>query len=142
MGGMKTLLEEHLEILSERLRRPDLVEKEKDGSFKLHISDEISLTCTHLDPGFLFYSPIMQKPKKNLEAFYMHIMQANYIGQGTGRSVIGMDPTEKELTFSYYFPQDLPFPLFKERLEGFLNYLEYWKTEIARVIDAEEAVMM
>ena len=57
-------------------------------------------------------------------------MKANFLGQGTGGAVIGMDPEENLLTLSLLLPYDMNYKMFREALEDFANFLDYWKTEL------------
>ena len=59
-------------------------------------------------------------------------MKANFLGQGTGGARIGVDPDDKFLTLSHGFPYEMNYQLFKESIEDFVNYVVYWREEIAK----------
>ncbi|MCI5052810.1 MAG: type III secretion system chaperone [Simkaniaceae bacterium] len=137
---METILEEHLSRLSEEMNNETLFAKEKEKDFKLFIDDETIVHLHYLQPELLMNARLRHLPKKNLEAFFIYLMQANYLGQGTGRSVIGLEPSEKFLTLSHLIPYEMNYTLFKDAIESYLNHLTFWQSEIDRYIrEAEES---
>ncbi len=75
---------------------------------------------------------IGQPPVRNKEDFFLLLMRANFLGQGTGGSVLGMDKEEKYLTLSSIIPYDVDAKRFKELVEDFVNFVDYWRDELAR----------
>ena len=59
-------------------------------------------------------------------------MKANFLGQGTGGATIGLKEDESFLTLSLSLPYEMNYRAFKDAVEEFVNYLEYWKSEAAR----------
>ena len=45
-------------------------------------------------------------------------------------SILGMDKDELHLTLSQIIPHDLTFLMFKESVEDFANFLNYWRQEL------------
>ncbi len=88
------------------------------------------IQCTVIDPEILLFSPISPPPKENREEFFIKTMQANFLGQGTGGSVIGLNEDESFLTLSLSLPYEVSYDVFKERLEEFVNFLDFWKQQI------------
>ena len=66
-------------------------------------------------------------PQSKQEEFALFSMKGNFLGQGTGRSVLGLDENEKTLTLSCVLPYELDYSHFKDSLEEFSNYLGYWQ---------------
>ena len=63
------------------------------------------------------------------EPFFSYLMQANFLGQGTGGGFLGIN--DKELiTFMKISDANVTSIQFKETIEEHLNYLDYWKREI------------
>ena len=58
-------------------------------------------------------------------------MEANLFGQGTGGGVLGISPERQIFIFSKKILQDLNYQEFKEKIEEFVNYVEFWRLEIA-----------
>lgn len=124
-------LEQILENLSGDIKIAAIPQKDRKGSYQFNINQETQVSITELDPGAFFFVKIMAMPEsKSKEALFIYLMKANLLGQGTGGSVIGIDPLEKHLTLSLSLPFDLNYKIFREHLEDFLNYCDYWKKEI------------
>lgn len=115
---------------------------ENKSAYMMVISPAHSLEFRDLPEGFSIGCKIGPCPPKNREDFYLLLMRANFLGQGTGRSVIGMDAEEKNLTLSSYIPYELDFKKFKEIVEDFINFIDYWKDELARhIAQADEPLI-
>lgn len=103
------------------------LKKQEKGKYLITISKENEIIADDLDPGLLLHASLGTNILGSREAFYSHLMHANFLGQGTGKSIIGMDPTEKYLTLSYIFPYEVDYTIFKGMFEDFLNYRTYWE---------------
>jgi hypothetical protein len=104
------------------------------GPYSLPINDEIVVYVKELSPGIVFKSVICPLfGASDREALFSYLMKANYIGQGTGGAIIAIDPEEKLLTLSLVLSYEVNYRIFKERLEEFINYLDYWKSELNRL---------
>lgn len=132
-----------LSELSLSLELGPLALPEKKGPIHMVISPAHSIDFREMPKGFSMWSPIGACPPNNKEDFYLLAMRANYLGQGTGKSVIGMDQEEKNLTLSSFIPYEMDYKKFKETVEDFINFIEYWKDELARhVAQADEKRIM
>ncbi len=116
----------------------ELPKQEKDKSFIIEITKEIEVKISDLDPGFYFLANIANCPNEKKEDLFIYLMRANLLGQGTGRSRIGMDMEEKFLTLSYLIDYEVNYIEFKEKLEDFVNYINFWKKEI--ILHKEKAI--
>ncbi|NGX52738.1 MAG: hypothetical protein KR126chlam5_01041 [Candidatus Anoxychlamydiales bacterium] len=108
----------------------ELPKQEKDKSFIIEITKELEVKIFDLEPGFYFLTNIAPCPNEKKEDLFIYLMRANLLGQGTGRSRIGMDMEEKFLTLSYLVDYEVNYLEFKEKLEDFVNYINFWKKEI------------
>ena len=70
----------------------------------------------------------------NREDFFIYLMKANFLGQGTGGSIISIDPDEKFFYLSLCITYDINYKIFRDKLEDFTNYLDYWRSELKRLI--------
>ena len=86
-----------------------------------------------LSAGLAMRAHITTCPVDQREELFLHLMQANFLAQATGGATIGLDAEEKFLTLSLGVPYELSYRTFKERLELFLNYLDYWRKEIEKL---------
>lgn len=110
------------------------IDREKQAT--LAINPEYSLQIWDLDPGFALQSKIEEVPTKKRDDFYIYLMRANFLGQGTGGARIGMDANEKFLTLSLGFSYEMNYQTFKESIEDFVNYVAYWREETAKFKEA------
>ena len=124
------MLEQFLQEIHEKFEFQALPKKEKIGTYELSVGAKNVIQVSPLDPGFSLSSPITAVPHTSREALFMYLMKANFLGQGTGGSVIGIDHEEKSLTLSLSIPYEVNYHMFEEKLEDFINFLEYWRVEI------------
>ena len=128
-------LEKNLESLSKETKVGAIPQKDKNGNYQLNINLKTQVSITEIDHNTFFYVKIMPMPEiKNKEALFIYLMKANLLGQGTGGSVIGIDTLEKHFTLSLSLTENLSYKIFKDYLEEFLNYLDFWKEEIPSYI--------
>lgn len=109
--------------------------KDTDNNFVLRFSKGITLHIKDLDPGFYVRSFLVKTPKIQKEEIFMKIMQANLLGDGTGKTVIGAEKNGNFLTLSMSIPYEISYKVFKEEIEDFINYLAYWKEEITKMVN-------
>ena len=126
-------LEKLLELLVDDLKLGAIPQKDKDDIHQLKLLPDLQIGVSELDPGIFFSSLLLPIPKEGgKEALYIHLMKANLLGQGTGGGSIGIDSTEKYLTFSLTLSFEVSYTIFKESLEDFVNYVSYWSEEVLR----------
>ncbi len=121
-------LEKHLDLKASKVENGLL------GPFLIQINDQTDVWIKELNPGFVLksvISPLIIGVDK--ETLFIYLMKANFIGQGTGGGVIALDPDEKFLTLSLIIPYEVNYRIFRDRLEDFINYLEFWKSELNRL---------
>ncbi len=126
------MLKNLLEQLQEKFPALETPEEVEVGVYRLEIPPQNKIVVKDLDPGIYYYSQIGPFQAQKKEDLFISLMEANFLGQGTGGSVIGLDKEEKHFTLSCAIPQQLNFLMFKESLEDFVNYLSYWREELLR----------
>ncbi|MBS0620218.1 MAG: type III secretion system chaperone [Verrucomicrobia bacterium] len=134
------MIESLLKTLAEELEMEEVPKKLEDGSYKVPIHEEMAVSVRELDPGVAFFSPIGPCPKERREELFILLMKANFLGQGTGGGTIALDGNENFLTLSSVLPYDMNYKTFKDALEDFTNYLDYWKEELIRHKNAAETI--
>lgn len=128
-------LERLIEGLAEELKLDAVPQKDKNGVFQLKMGGLAQISLSELEPGVFFSARIIELPKeKNKESLFIYLMKANLMGQGTGGGAIGIDASEKYLTLSHTLPFEVNYKTFRETLEDFLNYIDYWKEEVPRYL--------
>lgn len=126
-----SLLDPLLEIFCREFSIPALPQKDNKGMYQLPINSSTKVSLQELDPGVFLFSKLTPLPKATtLEAFFIYLMRANFLGGSTGGSALGIDPKEQFLTLSSTFSHELNYPTFCELLETFLNYLDFWRKTI------------
>ncbi len=132
------MLEQLLRKLIDDMELGQMPIKDEQGIYLLNLSSEMQISLKELDPGACFHAPLslLQIPKR--EELMIYLMKANFLGQGTGGSVIGLDENEKFLTLSLVLPYDMNYKSFKDSLEDFANYVDYWREELIQFKKASE----
>lgn len=105
----------------------------REGSFMLKIPERFEVWVRETPEGILLESTLAPMPEiRDKESLFIYLMKANLFGQGTGGTVIGLDGNEKNLTLSQLLPYEVNYALFRDKLEAFINYLEFWQGEIEK----------
>jgi hypothetical protein len=137
-----SMLEQHLQQLISDLELDPIEPKDQTSLYHLNLTPEMKISMKELEPGLYLFSQIGPCPTQKKEDSFIYLMKANFLGQGTGGKVIGMDPEEKFLTLSHVIPYDMNYKSFKELIEDFANYLDYWRGELKRLQKAAEESIM
>jgi hypothetical protein len=124
------MLEQYLSQLTQELELPLPAPQDDHGLRHLSINPSLRLALQALDPGFHLSAVIGPCPAERREDLFILLMRANFLGQGTGEAVIGLDREEKLLTLSLTVPYEVSYKAFKERVEDFANYIDYWREEL------------
>ena len=127
-------LQDHLLELAANLdiTPPQLSDKETLVRWKITPLHELQFGT--LEQDFTLSCSIGEPPARNKEDFYLLLMSANFLGQGTGGGILGMDKEEKYLTLSSIIPYDVDAKRFKEIVEDSVNFVDFWRGELARHI--------
>jgi hypothetical protein len=126
------MLEKFLKSLCSELSISPIPQRNKENFYLLPFNDTIAAKFMDLEPGISVSSNICDCPKLNREDLFIWIMRANLLGQGTGGCRIGLTNDEKVLTLSLGLPYEMNYSTFKEKFEDFINYVIYWRDEIAK----------
>ena len=126
------LLAQLIQKLSEELEFEEAPHPEEGSVYHVPVHAELTVRIQELDPGISFWARIGPCPLDRREELFILLMKANLLGQGTGNSTIGLDENENFLTLSSILPYDMNYKAFKDALEDFTNYREYWKNELIR----------
>lgn len=104
--------------------------QEQDKSYSLEINPQILVKIFDRSPGIFFFAKIGLLFYRNREEFLMHSMEGNFLGRGTGSSVLALDENKEYLTLSLNIPYEITYKGFHEQLEDFVNYVSFWQDEI------------
>jgi Tir chaperone protein (CesT) family len=128
------LLESFVQTIAQDLEMEGAPKQEDKNTFLLQLTDKMTISLRELDERITLSSRIGECPLERREELFIHLMKANFLGQGTGGATIGLDEEEKFLTLSSVLPYEMNYKTFKDALEDFANYLDYWREELIRHI--------
>ncbi len=120
------VLEKNLQTLLQDLELGPLSPPDENKNYSIEIGNT-KISLKDLSPGVYFRSLIAPIPTEKKEEFFITVMKANFLGIETGGSTIGMLEDETFLTLSSAFPYEMDYKSFKEALEDFCNFINYWK---------------
>ncbi len=126
------MLEQLIKTLAEELEFEELPKKEEGDIYFVSLNPQMTFRVQQLDPGISFWAKIGACPIPRREELFILLMKANFLGQGTGGAAIALDENENFLTLSSVLPYDMNYKMFKDALEDFANYLDYWREELIR----------
>lgn len=126
-----TTLEQHIAALASELKMDAPLKADAPGTYTLLIDVDLSMTISSWESGVMFQCAVGICPQSNEETFFTQAMLANLFGQGTEGAILGLDETGRVLTLSLEVAEVASFQIFKEKLEDFLNAVDYWRTEIS-----------
>ena len=106
---------------------------DEDGAYNLLIDEmEVSFREAPEDGGAYFFATVGDLPPVAGEAFYRMMLEAMYLGAGTGGALLSIDG-ERGLVCLHRVVslEGLDLDGFKKALEAFVNTLESWRRTIA-----------
>ena len=127
------MLEKYLRQLTDDLEMEPVDPKDKRGFWRIPLTSEIQISLRALEPGLYLFSPLAPCPKERKEDIFTFLMRGNFLGLGTGGAAVALDAEEKFLTLSLALTYDMNYLNFKETLEDFVNFLDYWRDELIRL---------
>lgn len=127
---MGYMMDRYLDQLTIELGLEPLPKERSEVKLVLHPT--LKITVKELDPGLLFFSTLGPLPSHHKEQVLQYAMQANYLGQGTGGGVVGIDEEEKNFTLTTAHPFDMNYQTFRDAISDFANYVDYLKEELKR----------
>ena len=116
---------------------------------KLEISDECRLLCDfddfsllieYLEGGeqILLAVPVGSPPKSGREAFYLKLLQGQYLFHETGGATLALDMLAQFVNLQVVrHIRTLEVPDFLALVEDFLNLAAYWRERCAAAAEAE-----
>ena len=132
---MKISIELYLKRLSSDLKIDHLYTTVEPKHFKLSISEIEDINIHELENEIQISSSV-GKLIDNLdeEKIYSYLLYANFLGQGTGRSVLSLHPDDKTIILSQIIFFDIDYQKFKEIMEEYINYTDYLKGHLEEKI--------
>ncbi len=103
--------------------------KDQKGSFDVWVNPEVKVRLDILEPGIQLSADIGKIPQEKKEDLLMHLMEANFLGQGTGGNILGISKDEKKITLRFVKPFEILKQVLHDDLESFVNHLLYWREQ-------------
>lgn len=110
----------------------DPIKENKDKIYELSINSETLITIYNKNPYIFLRSNISDMPPTKKEDLLIYLMRANLLKQGTEGSKIGLSDNEKTLTLLFRMDYEVEYIGFKENIEEFINYLNFYKQEVIK----------
>ena len=124
-------VEQYLEKLQSEVGIEKFFEKKDRKAFFLPFGQRNILIFV-AENSFFFSANIGTLPKDEeaIEPFCIHLLFANYLGQGTANNCLGLSPDKQTITLTMDIRGDIDYMMFKEAMEEYVNYFDYWIEEI------------
>ena len=116
-------------------------QKGQQGFYEIALAGSPPVSVKELTsgPGLFFLGYLLpNSDQKTQESLFIYLMKANFLGQGTGRAAIGIDSSEKFFVLTQTLSYAVDDKAFYETLENFLNYMDFWREAILRVLKEEK----
>jgi hypothetical protein len=117
------MLEKHLAQLFEEMNLGQIPTFEKERTTQIVVGT-YPIQILKLESSAHFSAAIAPLPTKDPEDLLLKVMTAG--------GVLGLKEDESSLTLSLSLPYEMNYKAFKDAIEEFVNYIEYWKTEVAQ----------
>ena len=101
----------------------------KDGDFSLQLENS-TITISNAAAGFQLHTTLSDLPADLPELFYIKLLRGNFMHQASANATIGLNETATKIVLQFYSPQKCTYREFKERLEDFINLIDFWRAEI------------
>lgn len=124
------MLDNFVKQLGEDLKMSQHISSLETGQYKVTFDEDLEVILSRTPTNaYLFKGKIGPFPKIKEEEFLQRVLEANLFGKGTYGGVIGLTEDEKVLTLSQELDYNSNYKEWKEKLEDFLNVIDYWKKE-------------
>lgn len=100
------------------------------GTFAIAL-DDTTVTIAESPHGIEFAATLGNHPTEYPELFFAKMLRGNLFGQATMGAILGLDESGERLVLHSLIPDiKAPYVQVKEKLEDFLNAVDFWKNEI------------
>ncbi len=108
----------------------------EEGGYQLELEPDLTIEITPIEQGCVFQSQVGKcKEGSASEPFLELLLLANLFGQGTGGSLLALDPKGEAILLIEEVTTEMPYVEFRSALEMFCNYAEYWKTMVLEAVE-------
>ena len=123
------MIDKLIQQLSQELEMEEMIVSQKPGHYILSFEKNIEVEVTQINHAYSFKGIIKTFPQENVEGFLIKVLEANLFGRGTRGAVIGLNPEGNMLTLSLELDYNSSYKDFKNKLEDFVNVINFWRQE-------------
>jgi hypothetical protein len=123
------MLDTLVQQLGKELEMEEFITSPEIGHYIASFNDNIQVEMSQSDKSYQLKALIGKLPEKNVDSFLKKTMEANLFGRGTRGAVIGLDAEGNLLTLSLELDYNSSYKDFKDKLEDFVNVLDFWRQE-------------
>ncbi|MGM0439569.1 MAG: type III secretion system chaperone [Chlamydiota bacterium] len=104
------------------------------GAYSIPVDEGLEVVVDEIPQhGYHLFSKVSDLPEGgDRESFYINAMRANLFGQGTGGGALGLDHEAHSLVLSQLLEGDASYSDFRDVIEDFINWVEFWQGEVQR----------
>lgn len=124
------MLKQFIELLTRDLDFSEPIAPEEDGTYFVMLEPQLQISLReNVESGITLFTTLAPLPNQKTEEFLHYAMSSNLFGKETGGGFLGLDREGKQVTFTYFLPQQVTYKEFHSVLEDFANYAESWRLE-------------
>jgi hypothetical protein len=128
---LKISAEQYLKRLSSDLKYDALYSLMAPKTFKIQLPDFEPIDVYETDLSIQLMAKVGELIDHiDQEKCFAYLLNANYLGQGTGQQLIGLHPNQKTILLSHHIYFDIDYIDFKERIEQLFNYVDFFKKHL------------
>lgn len=124
------MLNKIIEQLGEEFNMQDFITSPAPGNYTLLFKNEINIDLIESATDIYITSKIGACPKEGGEALLAKALEVNLFGESSNHGVVGLDRDGNMLTLSQELDYNIDYKKFKEKIEDFLNVIEFWQGEL------------
>jgi hypothetical protein len=106
------------------------IPQKEDKSYELVFSETITISFNPFDENFNLNSKLFTFKEVPGQSELSHLLLGNLFGQATGGGILSLNIEGKELFLTKTFDYDINYKDFRDEVEDFVNYCEFWEEEM------------
>lgn len=124
------MLDTFISQIGNELEMTDFITSPEPGHFQLQFAGDIQVDAAQSQQGYYGFKGIIGDcPKEKAQEFLIKTMEANLFVRQTRGAIIGLNEDGKVLTLTLEVDYNSSYKEWKEKLEDFVNVLEFWRNE-------------
>lgn len=104
---------------------------EGEERYKLTLPDRV-INLREINGTIELAAELGHCPAAAKEELLQLLLRGNLLGEGTGDAVLAADTAGQSIRLIQRLPSEQPYGEFMQRLEGFVNYADYWAQQVEK----------